>query len=91
VLEFQQDCWVEVVVDGRRRESELKAGGETLALEADDYVALTLGNAPAVRVEVNGRPFPLTMQGSRVVRELRIDRSALAAPAVPSAGATPGP
>jgi cytoskeleton protein RodZ len=91
VLEFQQDCWVEVVVDGRRRESELKAGGETLALEADDYVALTLGNAPAVRVELNGRPFPLATQGSRVVRELRIDRSALAAPGAPPTDAAPRP
>jgi len=79
VLEFQQDCWVEVVVDGQRRESELKAGGETLALEATDYVSLTLGNGPAVRVEVNGQPFPLTAQDSRVVRDLRIDRAALAA------------
>lgn len=88
VLEFQQDCWVEVVVDGRRRESELKAGGETLALEAKEYVSLTLGNAPAVRVEVNGRSFPLTSEGSRVVRDLRIDRAALAPPGA-TADATP--
>jgi cytoskeleton protein RodZ len=89
VLEFQQDCWVEVVLDGRRRESELKAGGETLALEADEYVSLTLGNAPAVRVEVNGRPFPLSTRESRVVRDLRIDRSTLA-PQAPAADESPG-
>lgn len=89
VLEFQQDCWVEVVVDGRRRESELKAGGETLALEAKEYVSLTLGNAPAVRVEVNGRSFSLPLEGSRVVRDLRIDRKALAPPAA-AGDATPG-
>lgn len=89
VLEFQQDCWVEVVIDGRRRDSELKAGGETLALEADQYVSLTLGNAPAVRVEVNGKPFPLSTRDSRVVRDLRIDRSTLASsPVKPEA---PGP
>jgi cytoskeleton protein RodZ len=73
VLEFQQDCWVEVVVDGRRRESELKAGGETWAIEAGDSVVLTLGNAPAVRVEVDGRPVELPLDG-RVVRDFRIDR-----------------
>jgi len=77
VLEFQQDCWVEVVVDGRRRESELKAGGETLALEAQDYVELTLGNAPAVRLEVNGQATPIGVPGSRVVRSMRIDRQGL--------------
>lgn len=79
VLEFLQDCWVDVVVDGRRRESELKAGGETLALEANDYVLLTLGNGPAVRIEVDGEPFALPAQGSRVVRDLRIDRAVAAA------------
>jgi hypothetical protein len=70
---------VDVVVDGRRRESELKAGGETLALEASEYVLLTLGNGPAVRVEVDGEPFALPEQGARVVRDLRIDRAVVAA------------
>lgn len=77
VLEFQQDCWVEVVVDGRRRSSELKAGGETLALEARESVLLTLGNAPAVRVELNGRAVALPTQGTRVIRDFRIDRALL--------------
>jgi len=76
-LEFLQDCWVDVVVDGRRRESELKAGGEILVLEAEEYVLLTLGNAPAVRVEVDGEPYALAREGSRVVRELRIDRGSV--------------
>lgn len=80
VLDFQQDCWVEVTVDGRRRESELKAGGETLALEANESVLLTLGNAPAVRVEVDGRAIALPLAGSRVVRGLRIDRRGVAYP-----------
>jgi cytoskeleton protein RodZ len=84
VLEFEQDCWVEVVVDGRRRASELKAGGETLALEAKDSVVLTLGNAPAVRVELNGRAVALPMQGTRVVKDFRIDRALLG-------GGSPGP
>jgi cytoskeleton protein RodZ len=85
VLEFQQDCWVEVVVDGRRRESELKAGGETWAIEATDSVVLTLGNAPAVRVEVDGRPLELPLAGTRVVRDFRIDRTGIA-PASPADG-----
>lgn len=78
VLSFVQDCWVETVVDGRRRTSELRAGGESVSIEADDYVLLTLGNASVVSIEVNGRPFPLPAGSSRVVRELRIDRAAVA-------------
>jgi cytoskeletal protein RodZ len=77
-LEFSEDCWVEMVVDGRRRASELRASGETLQLEADESVVLTLGNASGVRVEVDGRAFPLPVNSARVVRDLRIDRAALA-------------
>lgn len=73
-LEFSEDCWVELVVDGSRRASELRAGGETLQIEAERYVLLTLGNAAAVRVEVDGRPYPLPFGPSKVVRDLRIER-----------------
>jgi cytoskeletal protein RodZ len=76
VLSFAQDCWLEVSVDGRRRSSELKAGGETVSLEAEQYILLTVGNASVVTVEVNGRPFALPTSSTRVVRELRIDRAA---------------
>jgi cytoskeleton protein RodZ len=77
VLEFGQDCWVEFVVDGKRRTSELRASGELLRLEAADHVLLTLGNGEGVRVEVDGRELPLP-SGSRVVRDLRIDRQVAA-------------
>ncbi|MCB1007973.1 MAG: helix-turn-helix domain-containing protein [Acidobacteria bacterium] len=78
-LEFSDDCWVELVVDGTRRASELRAGGETLQVEAESYVLLTLGNAAAVRVEVDGRPFALPTGASKVVRDLRIERPGPAA------------
>lgn len=77
VLEFRQDCWVEFVVDGKRRTSELRAGGELVRLEAADHVLLTLGNIEGVRVEVDGRELPLP-DGPRVLRDLRIDRQVAA-------------
>ena len=88
-LEFTEDCWVELVVDGQRRTSELRTSGEVVTLEARDSVLLTLGNAPGVRVEVNGRPFPLPTDTStsRLVRDLRIDREAAARLAAPPASA----
>lgn len=78
-LEFNEDCWVEFVVDGRRRTSELRASGETLQLEAEQSVLLTLGNARGVRVEVDGQPFALPANAARVVRDLRIERAPAAA------------
>jgi cytoskeletal protein RodZ len=74
-LDFSEDCWVEFVIDGRRRTSELRVSGETLELEAEQSVLLTLGNARGVRVEVDGRPFTLPTNSARVVRDLRIERA----------------
>jgi hypothetical protein len=74
-IDFAEDCWVEFVIDGRRRTSELRASGETLQLEAEEFVLLTLGNARGVRVEVDGRPVLLPTNAARVVRDFRIDRA----------------
>jgi hypothetical protein len=91
VLAFQQDCWVETRIDGGRRTSELRAGGETLILEADESIVLTLGNAPAVRAELNGRPLAFPVDASRLLREFRIDRSTLTVPPVAGEPRQPAP
>jgi cytoskeleton protein RodZ len=77
VLEFSEDCWVELVVDGGRRTSELRTSGEVVNVEVERSVLLTVGNVAAVRVEVDGRPFPLGASDARVVRDLRIDRESV--------------
>lgn len=76
-LSFTGDCWVEAVVDGRRRPGELKIGGETLTLEGTEWVGLTLGNRAGVVVTANGQPVALPVSSSNVVRNLRIERAAL--------------
>lgn len=81
MLSFAADCWVEAVVDGRRRPGELRIGGETLTLEGVDSVSLTLGNRAGVTVTANGQPVALPDSGSNVVRSLRLDRAAYPAPA----------
>jgi hypothetical protein len=72
-LDFTQDCWVEAVIDGKNRVSELRVQGEALQLEAEKSVALTLGNAGAVEVQVNGYPLELGKKQGDVVRDLLID------------------
>ena len=72
-LDFTQECWVELVIDGRRRISELHAPGESLQIDAERSVVLAnIGNAAGVEVQVNGEPFPLPTDG-RVVRDVRIE------------------
>lgn len=77
-LDFTQECWVEVVVDGRERISELHVQGESLQLAARESVLLaSIGNPAGVEVQVNGMPFDLGGSLGRPVHDVRIDLEAL--------------
>lgn len=76
-MDFTEDCWVEASVDGRRRISELRVQGESMRLEANEEVRLTLGNPRGVRLEVNGEAYPIDAAEGRVTRDLVIDLDAL--------------
>ncbi len=56
-LDFNQNSWVDVFVDGNRTLSELRVQGESLAIEAERMVRLKLGNVGGVRFEINGNVF----------------------------------
>jgi len=72
-LDFSKDCWVEAVTDGKNRFSELRVQGEALQLQAQQSLVLTLGNAGAVAVTVNGYPLELNRKDGEVVHDLLID------------------
>jgi transcriptional regulator with XRE-family HTH domain len=72
-LDFTDTCWVEAVIDGKNRLSELRVQGESLQLDAQEKVVLKLGNAGAVEVQVNGFPLDLGKKKGEVVRDLQID------------------
>lgn len=78
-IDFTEECWVEAVIDDDRRVSELHVAGESLRLEAQQKVVLTLGNPAAVRVEVNGRPFPVSVPPGTVAHDIEIDLAAFEA------------
>jgi len=80
-IRFRDDCWVEARVDGRRRPGELRVGGESVLLEAEQWVELTLGNRAAVEVLANGRRVEMPATPGNVVRGFRIDRPGGAAAA----------
>jgi cytoskeletal protein RodZ len=73
IIDFTEDCWMEAVVDDDRTISELRVQGESMRLEAEESVLLTLGNPGGVRVEVNGRPYDFSFPQNRIVRNLEID------------------
>lgn len=72
-LDFADECWVEARIDGTRRIAELHVQGESLRLDAQQQVELTLGDAGAVEVEVNGHPYDLARGAGQVARGVRID------------------
>ncbi len=82
-LSFTAECWVEAVLDGEKHVSELRVQGESMRIEAKDSVVLTLGNAGAVRGEVNGKPLRLAATPGQVVRDLVIDRASAGLPPLP--------
>lgn len=72
-LEFRDRCWVVVDVDGRREIQQEVAAGESLRLEAQEQVRLTLGNAGGVEVRVNGQRLDLGRGSGEVARGVTID------------------
>lgn len=72
-MDFTEDCWVEVEVDGERRLSELHVQGESMRLEAERAIRLTLGNPSGVHLEVNGKVHGVDFASGRVARDILID------------------
>jgi cytoskeletal protein RodZ len=71
-MEFTGNCWVEAVVDDGRRLSELHVQGESLRIEAEQVVRLTLDRPDAVRIEVNGEDFEMPEASDEVVSQVEI-------------------
>ena len=79
-IDFSEDCWIEATIDGEGQVNELHVPGESLRIEAQERVSLTIGNPEAVRVEVNGQPFPVSAPAGQVLRDFEIDLEALQGP-----------
>ena len=74
-LDFNQNSWVEVYIDGERRVSELRVQGESLRAEAERELRVTLGNVAGVAFELNGRAYdPGAADQEEVVVDLALAR-----------------
>jgi cytoskeletal protein RodZ len=73
-LDFTGPCWIEVMADGKRLLAQEMAQGESLPVEAQQSVVLvTLGNASAAEIQVNGLSFPLNAKPGEVMHDVLID------------------
>lgn len=73
-LDFTAACWIEVMADGKRVLAQEMAQGESLPIEAQQSVVLvTLGDANAAEIQVNGLPYPLNGKPGEVMRDVTIN------------------
>lgn len=73
-LDFQGQCWVEAMVDGKRQQSATRAQGEAVTFAGNELIEFKLGDYHSVQLEVNGQP--VTIQGDPgrgSTKRLRID------------------
>jgi cytoskeletal protein RodZ len=75
LLEFDGDSWTELEADGHMIFSGLIHQGESKRFEAREGFRLTLGNAGAVRVTVDGRALDRLGGEGKVVRNLLLPGS----------------
>ena len=81
-MDFNQNSWVVVFIDGERKVSELRVQGESLRVEAASEIRVTLGNFAGVGFELNGSPYAAEGGDDE---EIVIDLSALGDADPPSA------
>jgi cytoskeletal protein RodZ len=76
-LSFKQDCWTEVMVDGKVAVAELCRGGTVREFRGGQKFVLTLGNAGGVAVTVDGRQLTALGNVGQVVRDFVIDQTSV--------------
>jgi cytoskeleton protein RodZ len=77
-IDFSRECWVDALIDGKKRIAEQRVAGEALRLPAQREVQLTLGDAGAAEVQVNGSALRLPAVGKgEVLRNFTIDLETL--------------
>ena len=56
VLTLTDPCWLSVIADGARTPSRTAGAGERLEFAVQRSITMTVGNAAALSVTLNGRP-----------------------------------
>ena len=78
LLEFSSDCWVEVKdAEGKVLISSLMRANSSESVSGPAPLAITLGNAPAARLTLDGQPVDKTVY---VPRRGTVSRFTLARP-----------
>ena len=74
-LEFDEDSWAKIDADGETVLMGLIKRGDVRRFQARDGFRLTLGNAGAVRVSLDGRPLDPLGAAGEVIRDVPVPRA----------------
>ena len=72
-IRLEADCWSEIFADERLLFSGVLRRGEDRNFEARKGFRVTMGNAAAARISVNGRELPPLGKPGEVIRNVRLD------------------
>lgn len=73
-LRAREDCWVLLKVDGRMVFRRVLKKGQSETWTAKEKMELTLGNAAAVELELDGRSIPPLGRRGQVIKDIRITK-----------------
>lgn len=77
-LDFTEDCWMLIRIDGEPEYQILylaRTSNEITAKERIEFI--TIGNAPSLKVTLNGKELPSFADGGRVIRNIVLTRDTL--------------
>lgn len=78
-MTFKEDCWLQVKVDGKTVVDGYKVQGETQNLQGKEKIEfVTVGNAGALMIKVNGTQLAPLGSSKQVVRNYVITPESLA-------------
>lgn len=76
-ISAKEDCWLQVKVDGKVAFKRVLKKGRFENWEAKDKIELSVGNAGAVVVEVNGQNIPSLGRKGQMIKNIMISREGL--------------
>ncbi len=77
VIRAREDCWIQVKTDGKMAFQSVLRKGRAENWSAKEKIALILGNAGGVDLEVNSKPFTALGKKGQVLKNITITKDGL--------------
>ena len=69
-IKANENCWMRVIVDGKSQYQDILPAGQQKAFQAQEVIALKVGNAGGVALTINDNKLPPLGEGAAVVEKV---------------------